>query len=166
MVLGAVVDRGPKPDHCEFNATVRQAHGRQPFAILLGDAGYDSEPAHRWCRESLGVRSIFPLNRSGRRRRDGRPGRLGGLYRRRLARKFPRKTYGQRWQAETVFSMIKRNLDSALRARRVHSQNREALLRILTHNLMILLCLWLWRLFNRAEASLTPWGGDAIPISY
>jgi hypothetical protein len=47
--------------------------------------------------------------------------------------------------------MIKRNLDSALRARRVHSQNREALLRILTHNLMILLCLWLWRLFNRAD---------------
>jgi hypothetical protein len=151
VVLGAVVDRGPKPDHCEFKATVREAHGRQPFAILLGDAGYDSEPAHRWCRESLGVRSVFPLNRSGRLRRDGLPRRLGGHWRRKLARRFPRKIYGQRWQAETVFSMIKRNLDSALRARRVHSQNREALLRILTHNLMILLCATLLMAFQQSR---------------
>jgi hypothetical protein len=125
LVLGVVVDRGPKPDHCEFAATVRDAYGRQPFATLLGDAGYDSEPAHRFCREQLGVRSLFPLNRSGRRRRDGQPGRLGGLYRRQLARRFPRKTYGQRWQIETVFSMVKRLPGSALRGRTVHSQRRE-----------------------------------------
>jgi len=152
LVLGLVVDRGPKPDHCEFKATVREAHGRQPFATLLGDAGYDSEPAHRLCRDHLGVRSIFPLNRCGRRRRDGRPGRLGGFHRRRLARRFPAKTYGQRWQIETVFSMVKRRLGSALTARSCHSQNRETALRLLTHNLMILLCLRLLKAFQQSSS--------------
>jgi len=146
------VDRGPKPDHCEFKATVREAHGRQPFATLLGDAGYDSEPAHRLCRDHLGVRSICPLNRCGRRRRDGRPGRLGGFHRRRLARRFPAKTYGQRWQIETVFSMVKRRLGSALTARSCHSQNRETALRLLTHNLMILLCLRLLEAFQQSRS--------------
>jgi len=138
LVLGLFVDRGPKPDYCEFAATVRQAHRRQPFATLLGDAGYDGEPAHRLCRGELGVRSIFPVIPRGRPRHDGRPNALTGEYRRPLARRFPRKTYGQRWQVETVFSMVKRLLGSALTARSYPSQNREAALRLLTHNLMIL----------------------------
>ena len=145
LVLGAVVDRGPKVDHVEFEATVRDALSRQPFATLLGDAGYDSEKAHRLCREHLGIRSLFALNPCGRRRLDGRPQRITSPYRRRLARRFPKKTYGQRWQIETVFSMLKRRLGSALRARRPHSQKREIALRLLTHNLMIL-----WRRRNQA----------------
>jgi len=153
LVLGAVIDRGPKVDHVEFKATVRDALSRQPFATLLGDAGYDSERAHRLCRERLRVRSIFALNPCGRRRLDGRPQRITSPYRRRLARRFPRKTYGQRWQMETVFSMLKRHLGSALAARRPHSQRREILLRLLTHNLMILSCLWIRGVLYRAIAS-------------
>jgi transposase len=52
---------------------------------------------------------------------------------------FPKVLFGQRWQVETIFSMLKRNLGSALRARRYQSQNREMRLQILTHNLGILL---------------------------
>ena len=52
---------------------------------------------------------------------------------------FPKVLYGQRWQAETIISMLKRNFGSALRARHYHSQNREIRLRILTHDLGILL---------------------------
>jgi hypothetical protein len=52
---------------------------------------------------------------------------------------FPQVLYGQRWQAETLLSMLKRNFASALRARSYHSQNREIRLRILTHDLGILL---------------------------
>jgi hypothetical protein len=55
-----------------------------------------------------------------------------------MKRRFPKHTYGQRWQIETVFSMLKRNMGSALRARSYHSQNREIRLRVLTHNLAIL----------------------------
>ena len=52
---------------------------------------------------------------------------------------FDTENYGQRWQIETVFSMLKRNLGSALRARLYNSQTREIRARILTHNLSILL---------------------------
>jgi hypothetical protein len=48
-----------------------------------------------------------------------------------------KRKYGQRWQAETVNSMNKRLLGSALRARLSHSQCRETILRAITHNVMI-----------------------------
>jgi Transposase DDE domain len=53
----------------------------------------------------------------------------------RFARYKPK--YGQRWQVETVNSMLKRRLGSALRARSYHSQCREIVLRAITHNVMI-----------------------------
>jgi transposase len=49
-----------------------------------------------------------------------------------------RRVYGQRWQAESGFSRNKRLLGSALRARKWPDQKREILLRVLTHNLMLL----------------------------
>jgi transposase len=49
-----------------------------------------------------------------------------------------RRVYGQRWQAESVFSRTKRLLGSAWRARSDQSRERECLLRVLTHNLMLL----------------------------
>ena len=49
-----------------------------------------------------------------------------------------KETYGQRWQVETVFSMIKRNFGSALRARHYWSQCREMMLLVLTHNIAII----------------------------
>ena len=52
---------------------------------------------------------------------------------------FDSETYGQRWQVETIFSMIKRNFGSALRARRYWSQCREMMLLVLTHNIAIIL---------------------------
>jgi hypothetical protein len=53
--------------------------------------------------------------------------------------RFPQQLYGQRWQVETVMSMLKRNLGSALRARTYWSQCREIMLRLFTHNVMIVL---------------------------
>jgi hypothetical protein len=70
--------------------------------------------------------------------------------------------YSQRWQCETVDSMLKRLLGSALRARSYWSQTRELHLRVRTHNVMIL---------RRPElfygAFLTPFifGGRAIITS-
>jgi hypothetical protein len=138
LILGAVIDRGPKLDHVEGEATLVAAFVQQPIGTLLGDSGYESERFHGVCRHDLGIRSIIPTTHRGRSRRDGRPQAVRGHYRRLMQRRFPKKLYGQRWQIETVFSMLKRNLGSALRARRYHSQSREIRLRILTHNLMIL----------------------------
>jgi hypothetical protein len=138
LVLGLTVDRGPGPDHCEFESTLRDALRRQRIATFVADAGYDSEKAHRLCREQLGVRSIIPPCIHGRRRYDGGPRVMQGRYRRRLHGRFPRKAYGQRWQIETVFSMIKRRLGAALRSRSYYAQCREVALKVLTFNLMIL----------------------------
>ena len=139
LILGAVIDRGPKLDYAEDEQTLVAAFRQQPFGTLVGDAGYESERFHATCRRELGIRSIIPTTERGRRRRDGQVRAVTGYYRKLMQRRFPKETYGQRWQIETVFSMFKRNLGSALRGRRYHSQTREIRLRILTHNLMILL---------------------------
>jgi len=134
-----------------FDATIDQAWRRQKFTTLLGDAGYESERFHRRCREDLGVRSIIPTTQRGRPRKDGRPRPVRGHYRQLMRRRFPKKTYGQRWQIETVLGMIKRNLGATLTARSYHRQNREIALRLLTHNLMILLCLNILRAFQQSR---------------
>ena len=138
LILGTAIDRGPKPDIVEAKQTVYDAFKHQRFATLLGDAGYESEAFHSLCRDTLGIRSIVPTRDHGYPRGDGKPRPVRGRYRKLMQQHFPKKTYGQRWQIETVFSMLKRNLGAALRARTYHSQNREIRLRVLTHNLAIL----------------------------
>ncbi len=55
---------------------------------------------------------------------------------------FKHEVYGQRWQVETVFSMIKRNLGHAVHGRSFHAHNRDIMLNCLTHNAMILRRQW------------------------
>ena len=142
LILGAVTDRGPKPDHVEDEQTLCAALRQQWFDVLLGDPGYESERFHSVCRQDLGIRSIIPTTERGRPRKDGKARPAHGQYRRLMQSRFPKKLYGQRWQIETTFSMLKRNLGSALRARGYPSQSREIRLRILTHDLMILRRHW------------------------
>ena len=133
MILSVVPGRGPSPDSLHYQRALTDAVGRIPIDVLLADAGYDSEQAHVFARETHGVRAIIPPKK-------GRPTRKlpSGQYRRRMARRFDRSTYGQRWQVETAFSMMKRCLGSSLRARSYWSQCRETMLRVITHNVMIL----------------------------
>lgn len=133
MVLGVVTGRGPGPDDPYFQSAVSQAANRTQMQTLLADAGYDSEAAHVFAREQCGTRTIIPATR-------GRPTkkRLRGRWRNQMKTRFNKQKYGQRWQVETVNSMIKRTMGSALRARNYWSQSREITLRVLTHNVMIL----------------------------
>jgi transposase len=138
LYLSAVASRGPKPDYSEFLPAVHQALKHQRFDTLLADAGYESEAIHVLCREVLGVRSIFPTTRRGRPRKNGRRRNLNGRYRRQLSRRFPRKTYGQRWQIESAFSQDKRRFGSYVNGRDHYSQCRGLLLKVLVHNLAII----------------------------
>jgi len=134
MILSVFTGRGPKPDVNQFRQTLEPATKRVYIQHLVADAGYDSESNHRYAREQCGIRStILP--------KHGRPTTKlpRGRYRRLMATRFDKKAYGQRWQSETAFSMIKRNLGSALRARRYWTQGRELHLLVLTHNIMIVL---------------------------
>jgi len=56
-----------------------------------------------------------------------------------MKQRFDKPTYGRRWQAETVFSMIKRRLGSALGARSYWPWVRALTLKAITHNILIVL---------------------------
>ena len=138
LILGIVIDRGPKLDYAEDESTLLNALLQQTFDTLVADAGYESERFHKLCREELNIESIIPTTQRGRPRQDGKSKAVTGHYRKLMQNDFPKNIYGQRWQVETVFSMLKRNLGCAVRARNYYSQTREIRLRVLTHNLMIL----------------------------
>jgi transposase len=55
----------------------------------------------------------------------------------RFTRRAARKQYAKRWQAETVFSMLKWNYGSALRARSSGRREQELLLIVMTHNIAV-----------------------------
>src|SRR5262249_50007698 len=98
------------------------------------DAGYDSEANHTFARQESQVRSIMPPKHG---RPSSKPAR--GHYRRLMQTRFDRAAYRDRVQVETVVSMVKRRLEPFVRARNAWSQRRELRLKVLTHNLMILL---------------------------
>jgi hypothetical protein len=134
LVAGAFATLGPSQDSPQFGPVTRQA-ARHLGHIdrLLADAGYDGEHNHALARERLGIRStVIALNR----RRAGRKWPTS-RYRRQMKRRFHRRKYGQRWQGESVISRIKRRLGSSLAGRSHASRCRESLLKVITHDLMI-----------------------------
>ncbi len=139
IILSTLMARGPSPDVNQLERTLSPATRRVTITTLLADAGYESESNHVFCREHLGIESIIPTTERGRPRKDGQPRSTTGHYRRQMAARFDKAKYGQRWQVETVFSMIKRNLGSALRSRSYWAQCREMMMLALTHNITILL---------------------------
>lgn len=141
LVLSAIPGRGPASDLVLFKAALKEAAGRARIGTLLADADFDGEWVHEHVR-SYGIRTLIPPER-------GRPSEKppAGKWRRRMKARLDKKKYGQRWQTETVNSMIKRRLGSALRARSYWSQCREIILRVITHNVMIVVRV---RVFYRA----------------
>jgi len=118
---------GPCGDFDELPPIALAAKQALPFGRLLGDAGFDSERNHRFCREVLGIQSIIaPFARKGC------PPRTP--WRRRLARRFPRRVYGRRWLVETVISVVKRKFGDTLTARTESRQYRQLLLLGVVYN--------------------------------
>ena len=139
-ILAVVVSTGAGSDAPAFEPLLFDAWRRAPgVKVIVADAGFDSEANHRIARLDIGVRSIIPPE-IGRPSKDGSPpsGYFRRLMHHRFKRKADKKWYGQRWQVETVNSMIKRNLGSALRATTPHRREMEMLLRAVIHNVMLL----------------------------
>ena len=132
LITGALGMRGPSPDVVHFKPLIKEMLDTHEPRTLLADAGYDSEESHRYAREDQGLHSIIPP-------KIGRPTKKlpSGKYRREMATSFDRETYGQRWQSETVMSMIKRNLREEVFAKSYQAQIREMMLKVLTHNVSI-----------------------------
>ena len=137
LTLAARATTGMGSDHPHFQPLLAEARRRANVKVVAADAGYDSEANHAVARRDPGVRSIIPPD-TGRPTDKPPPTRYRRLMRQRLDREADKATCGQRWQVETVNSMIKRNLGSALRAKTARARTNELLLRVITHNIMIL----------------------------
>ena len=133
LILAVVPARGPGPDIKHFRPLLDQGLRRVRIDTVALDAGYDAEHTHEYARRDRGVRTLIPPLIG--RRTDKAP---SGYWRRQMAQRLHLTRYSQRWQVETVNSMLKRLLGSALRARRYWSQCRETILRAITLNVMIL----------------------------
>ena len=137
LILAVRATTGAGGDQPFFEPLLLDAFSRTTVKLAVADAGYDSEANHCIARQDLGVRSIIPPN-AGRPTNKPPSTRHRRNMHRRFARKADQKHYGQRWQVETVNSMIKRNLGAALRAKTPGRRSMEMLLRVVTHNIMIL----------------------------
>ena len=133
MILEAQASRGPCPDVADFKKPLERATRLVRIRDVVADAGYDSESNHRFAREQLSVRTTIPAN-------AGRPTKkpASGKYRRQMQIQFDKKKYGQRWQCETVISMIKRRQATATSGRTYWSQCRDLYLMAITHNIMVI----------------------------
>ena len=134
LVICGIPERGPRFDRTHFRSALKAAVQQKRIKNLAADAGYDGEANHVHARGTYDIRTIIPPTIG--RRSEALP---RTKYRKLMRTRFPQQLYGQRWQVETVMSMLKRNLGSALRARTYWSQCREIMLRLFTHNVMIVL---------------------------
>ena len=133
LFAALVVSDGPSQDSPQFPDAIRQATRHLRIDRLLGDAGYDGEHNHRLAREELSIRStVIALNKRNTRKWPKT------RYRRQMKKRFHRRIYGHRWHVESAISQNKRRLGSALRSRKDETRESECMLRVLTHDLMIL----------------------------
>jgi hypothetical protein len=104
ILVGAVAKRADGGDLKTWIALLKATVPRLRPDAALADAGYDSEPNHRYDRQQS-IRSFIPAT-------AGRPTTkpLRGRYRRQMKQRLDKHygKYGQRAQVETSFSMIKR----------------------------------------------------------
>jgi hypothetical protein len=141
LILSAWCGTGGGSDAPHFERILFDAWRRVPHRTFTAvfDAGYDGEDHHRLARRDMGIRSIIPPT-IGRPTRKPPPTywrrRMRQLLRTKRSRR--RCGYTQRWQGETAVSMVKRNLGSALSGTTVASRKRDMLLKVLTHNVMII----------------------------
>lgn len=138
VVLSHRTRTGMGSDAPDFDELLYQAWRRGRVKTVVADAGYDSEANHQIARRDMRVRSVIPA-KIGRPTSKPPSGRYRRMMKQRFARKADAKVYGQRWQVETVNSMIKRNMGSSLRARSAERREMELTLRVLVHNIMLLL---------------------------
>ena len=130
---GMVMGWGPSSDKSDAPEVLEKSFAVPLDALpqrLYGDAGYDADWIHAYCREEHGVEAII---KPATCRSDGT---LGGTYRSKMtAAKLKRSGYGNRWQIESFFSGLKRTTGSALSARKDITLHHEAALRVLAYTL-------------------------------
>lgn len=130
LITSGFVTQGPSTDMPYFERLLQHTlHSFHPKTIIA-DAGYDKELNHVIASEQ-NIKTIIPCRAYRKGKVPKAPHRLN------MHNHFPRKRYGIRWHAETVMSMLKRNLGSRVFGQTFRSQSREILLKMITHNVAI-----------------------------
>ena len=135
LMIGVLASRGPRVDTDRFVPLLDAALGNVQMGSALADAGYDSEANHVYARQKRGVRSFIPA-KIGRPSSKPPSGRYRRQMRQRLNKRYGR--YGQRWQAESGFSMFKRRVGAVVHARTYWTQCEDLLLKAITYNVMLI----------------------------
>lgn len=138
LILAFEAGVGPSPDILHFERVLLDGWRRADVRKMALDAGYDAEWVHDLARREMRIKTLIPST-IGRPTRKPPTGRWRRRMRKALSTKRKRRKsgYTQRWQSETVNSMMKRNTGSALRGRTDASRNRELALKVVTHNVAI-----------------------------
>lgn len=133
FVLAAVAGQGPTPDFSYFAPLLLGSLKHIWPRTVLADAGFSSEANHEMARDELGIQSLMPST-------NGRPTdkEPTGYWRCMMKRFLHLSAYGQRWQVETGYSMIKRRLGEVVRATTYHRRRKLLLLKAITLNVMLL----------------------------
>jgi hypothetical protein len=135
-IMAAVPSVGPTPDIDQLEEVLNEVPRSITIRRMVLDAGFDSAHNHQLLRDYHGILSVIPPLH-GRPPKD--PNALPtDKYRRLMKTRFNIRAYRRRGQIETVISMLKRNLGSALRGRSYRSRCRDLLLRVVTHNIMLI----------------------------
>jgi hypothetical protein len=141
LILDARARTGMGSDAPDFVPLLTNSKRRLPMLqTVLADAGFDSHENHRIARRKLKVQSWIKAG-VGRVSVSDKPpaSRYRRLMQKKLKGSQKGKTFAQRAQAETVNSMMKRNMGDALRAKTAEGRRKEQMLRVLTHNISLLL---------------------------
>ncbi len=102
----------------------RQRNGRRDW-LFLGDAGLDASGVS-------GLDIIPPIRRNGKLTDPKRKARADLVATARLD-----GIYGQRWQVETVNSVVKRKFGATIRSRSLRLQRREPIIKALVYNIHV-----------------------------
>lgn len=136
LVVGMITHTGQRSDAPDFHDLMIDAWCRCRPVVVLADAGYDSAFNHYLARQRMRIKSWIKA-RVGRPTNKAPSDRHRRHMQRKLSGSQKGKPYGQRAQAETIISMIKRNLGGHLRARTAVGRRMEMMLKVVVHNLMV-----------------------------
>jgi len=134
-------------DSVDFTPLLHKANDICHIHTVVADKGYDSEKNHV-AANNLGIASIIPP------RYEHVPVyKTRGHYRKMLKRKgYDAAIYHQRNKTETIFSVIKKMFGDNVTSRKISTQNRELMYRVIAYNAYRITrdCLLIWHGFYTA----------------
>jgi len=151
LVCAIKIRHRQRHDSVDFTPLLHKANDICHIHTVVADKGYDSEKNHV-VANNLGITSIIPPRYA-----DVPVYKTRGYHRKVLKRKgYDSMTYHHRNKTETIFSVIKRMFGENVTSRKISTQNRELMYRVIAYNAYRITRdnLLFWHGFYTAAASI------------